>query len=141
MHEIEEAVLFSLVSSGRIDLETAGSALGLDRDAAETWYDGRLQDLYRQGGQPVPEQSEPATDLPPSLAAAFADAARRKAERDVEGDRLAGRPRHIMLSDLTQEELDRMNRFLKIPPARHGSGLTDVSINHDYYLSMDLDEE
>ena len=43
----------------------------------------------------------------------------------------------VHLEDLTQEELDRMDRFLDIPPAEKGSGLSDVSINHDKYLYGD----
>ncbi len=43
----------------------------------------------------------------------------------------------IFLENLTQEELDRLDRFLDIPPAEKGSGLSDVSINHDKYLYGD----
>lgn len=43
----------------------------------------------------------------------------------------------VHLEDLTQEDLDRSRRFLKITPARQGSGLSDVSINHDRYLYGD----
>lgn len=43
----------------------------------------------------------------------------------------------VHLDELTQEDLDRSNRFLKITPARQGSGLSDVSINHDKYLAED----
>ena len=43
----------------------------------------------------------------------------------------------VHLGDLTQEELDRLERFLDIPPARKGSGLADVSVNHDKYLAED----
>jgi hypothetical protein len=43
----------------------------------------------------------------------------------------------VHLEDLTQEELDRLDRFLDIPPAEKGSGFTDVSINHDKYLAED----
>lgn len=43
----------------------------------------------------------------------------------------------VHLEDLTQEELDRSGRFLRITPAREGSGLSDVSINHDKYLYGD----
>lgn len=43
----------------------------------------------------------------------------------------------VHLEDLTQEELDRLDRFLKITPAPKGSGLSDVSINHDKYLYGD----
>jgi predicted HTH domain antitoxin len=45
--------------------------------------------------------------------------------------------RHVQLEDLTQEDLDRLDRFLDIPPATKGSGLSDVSINHDKYLAED----
>ena len=41
----------------------------------------------------------------------------------------------VHLEDLTQEELDGLDRFLDIPPSRKGSGLSDVSINHDKYLA------
>lgn len=41
----------------------------------------------------------------------------------------------VHLEDLTQEELDGLDRFLDIPPASKGSGLSDVSVNHDKYLS------
>lgn len=43
----------------------------------------------------------------------------------------------VFLGHLTQEELDRSNRFLKITPAKEGSGFSDVSINHDKYLYGD----
>ncbi len=43
----------------------------------------------------------------------------------------------VHLEDLTQEELDNLDRFLKITPAEKGSGLSDVSINHDRYLYGD----
>lgn len=43
----------------------------------------------------------------------------------------------VHLEDLTQEELDQLDRFLDIPPAEKGSGFTDVSINHDKYLAED----
>lgn len=43
----------------------------------------------------------------------------------------------VHLEDLTQEELDRLDRFLDIPPAEKGSGLSDVSVNHDKYLAED----
>ena len=43
----------------------------------------------------------------------------------------------VHLDDLTQEDLDRSNRFLRITPAEQGSGLSDVSINHDEYLAED----
>lgn len=43
----------------------------------------------------------------------------------------------VFLESLTQEELDKLERFLHIPPAEKGSGLSDVSINHDAYLYGD----
>lgn len=43
----------------------------------------------------------------------------------------------VFLENLTQEELDRLDRFLDIPPADKGSGLSDISINHDKYLYGD----
>ena len=43
----------------------------------------------------------------------------------------------VFLENLTQEELDRLDRFLDIPPSEKGSGLSDVSINHDKYLYGD----
>lgn len=43
----------------------------------------------------------------------------------------------VHLEDLTQEDLDRSGRFLRITPAKEGSGLSDVSINHDKYLYGD----
>lgn len=46
-------------------------------------------------------------------------------------------PRPIFLEDLTEEELDSLRLVLKITPAAKGSGLSDVSINHDKYLAED----
>ena len=43
----------------------------------------------------------------------------------------------VHLEDLTQEGLERSNRFLRITPAKQDSGLSDVSINHDKYLYGD----
>lgn len=43
----------------------------------------------------------------------------------------------VHLEDLTQEELDRLDRFLRITPAQRGSGFSDVSVNHDKYLYGD----
>jgi hypothetical protein len=43
----------------------------------------------------------------------------------------------VFLENLTQEELDRLDRFLDIPPAEKGSGFPDISINHDKYLYGD----
>jgi hypothetical protein len=41
------------------------------------------------------------------------------------------------LENLSRESLGRSRRFLKIRPAAKGSGLSDVSINHDKYLAED----
>jgi hypothetical protein len=71
------------------------------------------------------------------------EAARWYAERtsssrlDPEADDPGGNEEIVHLEDLTQEELDRLDRFLDIPPAEKGSGLSDVSINHDKYLAED----
>lgn len=43
----------------------------------------------------------------------------------------------VFLESLTQGELDKLERFPHIPPAEKGSGLSDVSINHDEYLYGD----
>ena len=43
----------------------------------------------------------------------------------------------VFFERLTQEELDRSGRFLKITSAEKGSGFSDVSINHDKYLYGD----
>jgi flavin-binding protein dodecin len=51
---------------------------------------------------------------------------------------LSGLPqRHVLLEDLTEEDLERSNRFLTITPAKRGSGFKDVSVNHDQYLFGD----
>jgi hypothetical protein len=44
---------------------------------------------------------------------------------------------HVLLEALTQGELDKSERFLNITPAEKGSGSSDVSVNHDWYLSED----
>ena len=43
----------------------------------------------------------------------------------------------VHLENLTQEDLDRSDRFLRITPAKRGSGLSDVSMEHDKYLYED----
>jgi len=70
------------------------------------------------------------------------EAARWYAERassrlDPEGDpaEIGG---IVHLEDLTPEDLGRLDRFLDVPPAEKGSGLSDVSINHDEYLYGDV---
>ena len=51
---------------------------------------------------------------------------------------LSGLPqRHVLLEDLTEEDLERSNRFLTITPAKKGSGFKDVSVNHDQYIFGD----
>jgi predicted HTH domain antitoxin len=47
---------------------------------------------------------------------------------------LGGIQEPVHLEDLTQESLDRSDRFLRITPARRGSGFSDVSKEHDKYL-------
>jgi hypothetical protein len=56
---------------------------------------------------------------------------------DVRADDSAWIGEIVHLEDLTQDELDRSRRFLKIRPAARGSGLSDVSMNHDKYLAED----
>src|SRR5215213_6642474 len=43
----------------------------------------------------------------------------------------------VLLEDLSQEDIDRSDRFLTITPAEWGSGSSDVSINHDRHLFED----
>ncbi|MDQ3965917.1 MAG: hypothetical protein M3246_05615 [Actinomycetota bacterium] len=62
---------------------------------------------------------------------------RTRSRSDLDAHRLAEAEGPVHLEDLTQEELDRSERFLHIPPAKRGSGLSDVSINHDKYLAED----
>ena len=64
-------------------------------------------------------------------------AERVSSRSDLEADNPGLIQEPVHLEDLTQEELDRSDRFLRITPARQGSGLTDVSINHDKYLYGD----
>jgi flavin-binding protein dodecin len=45
--------------------------------------------------------------------------------------------RHVLLKDFTEEEIQDSKRFLHVTPAKTGSGLTDVSLNHDRYLAED----
>jgi hypothetical protein len=42
--------------------------------------------------------------------------------------------RRVLLEDLSQEDIDRSERFLTITPSERGSGSSDVSINHDRHL-------
>ena len=48
-----------------------------------------------------------------------------------------GTQEHVSPGDFTQEIPKRSRRFLRITPAAKGSGLSDVSINHDKYLAED----
>ena len=43
----------------------------------------------------------------------------------------------VLLEDLSQEDIDRSERFLTITPSEWGSGSSDVSINHDRHLFED----
>jgi flavin-binding protein dodecin len=43
----------------------------------------------------------------------------------------------VLLEDLSQEDIDRSERFLTITPSDRGSGSSDVSINHDRHLFED----
>jgi hypothetical protein len=45
--------------------------------------------------------------------------------------------RRVLLEDLSQEDIDRFERFLTITPSEWGSGSSDVSINHDRHLFED----
>ena len=38
---------------------------------------------------------------------------------------------HVLLEDLSPEDLERSDRFLVITPASKGSGRKDISLNHD----------
>lgn len=48
-----------------------------------------------------------------------------------------GNEEPLHLEDFTKEDLDSSNRFLRITPAKSGSGLSDVSVEHDKYLYGD----
>jgi flavin-binding protein dodecin len=45
--------------------------------------------------------------------------------------------RRVLLENLSQEDIDRSERFLTITPSDRGSGSSDVSINHDRHLFED----
>lgn len=45
--------------------------------------------------------------------------------------------RRVLLEDLSQEDIDKSERFLTITPSDRGSGSSDVSINHDRHLFED----
>ncbi|MDQ3387747.1 MAG: hypothetical protein M3475_09160 [Actinomycetota bacterium] len=65
----------------------------------------------------------------------YAERVSSRSGLDADDPDLIQEPVH--LEDLTQEELDRSDRFLRITPARQGSGLSDVSMEHDKYLYGD----
>jgi flavin-binding protein dodecin len=44
---------------------------------------------------------------------------------------------HVLLEDLSEDEIEASHRFLVITPAKRGSGRKDVSIDHDRYLAED----
>ncbi len=60
---------------------------------------------------------------------------RRTAEASEDPDRTQ---ELVTPGDFTQEIPKRSRRFLRITPAAIGSGLSDVSINHDKYLAEDV---
>lgn len=43
----------------------------------------------------------------------------------------------VLLEDLSQEDIDKSDRFLTITPSKRGSDSSDVSVNHDRYLFED----
>jgi flavin-binding protein dodecin len=45
--------------------------------------------------------------------------------------------RHLLLEELSEEEIVASDRYLVITPAKTGSGRKDVSMNHDHYLARD----
>jgi hypothetical protein len=45
--------------------------------------------------------------------------------------------RHVLLEELSEEEIEASDRYLVITPAERGSGRKDVSVNHDRYLAED----
>ena len=44
---------------------------------------------------------------------------------------------HVLLEELSEEEIEASDRYLVITPAERGSGRKDVSVNHDRYLAGD----
>lgn len=61
-------------------------------------------------------------------------AERVSSRSSLDASDLGGIQEPVHLEDLTQESLDRSDRFLRITPARRGSGFSDVSKEHDKYL-------
>jgi hypothetical protein len=45
--------------------------------------------------------------------------------------------RRVLQEDLSQEDIERSERFLTITPSERGSGSSDVSIHHDRHLFED----
>ena len=45
--------------------------------------------------------------------------------------------RRVLLEDLSQEDIERSERFITITPSERGSGRSDVCINHDRPLFED----
>ncbi len=45
--------------------------------------------------------------------------------------------RHVLLEDLSEDEIEASDTYLVITPAERGSGRKDVSVNHDRYLAGD----
>lgn len=45
--------------------------------------------------------------------------------------------RHVLLDELSEDEIEASDRYLVITPAERGSGRKDVSVNHDHYLAGD----
>jgi flavin-binding protein dodecin len=45
--------------------------------------------------------------------------------------------RHVLLDELSEEEIKASDRYFVITPAERGSGRKDVSVNHDRYLAGD----
>lgn len=53
------------------------------------------------------------------------------------GSPAEGLRRHVLLEDLSEDEIEASDRYLVITPAERGSGRKDVSVNHDRYLAED----
>ncbi len=53
------------------------------------------------------------------------------------GSPAEGLRRHVLLEELSEEEIEASGRYLVITPAERGSGRKDVSVNHDRYLAGD----
>ena len=74
-----------------------------------------------------------------TLEVTYADELERTPEDEGEGFAGASQlelvRQHILLEDLTQEELVKSKRFLVITPAEKGSGSADVSVDHVRYLT------